>query len=115
MTTTATFTESVQRLRVPSRDRHGDPIGAAASTTIVGCIVWPRDGNASSGNEKTDSQDTVIIGLQVLMPSGTDITPTDQMLVRGQIYDVEGEPASHRSPFTGTSPGVLVSLKRVTG
>lgn len=110
------YGEMVTRLRGPGKDQYGDPLpGDPASTAIGNCALWPRDANAAGGNENTDFRDTVITGLMLLTPPGTDVQPTDRFTARGDTWEVDGEPAEWRSPLTGTDVGVLVALKRVEG
>lgn len=80
------------------------------TTTLTGVPVWPR--NAS---ELVQGQDTLITGLSALLPAGTVVTAIDSVDVYGQSYEIDGEPGIFQSPFTGTNPGVLVNLTRITG
>ena len=51
----------------------------------------------------------------VYLPTGTDITPADRVVVRGVTYEVDGDPADWRSPYSGWRPGLSVALKRFGG
>lgn len=106
-------TETITVVR-RSRDRNGDPT-ASASHDISGCVVQPRDGNGTGGNERTFTQSTVISGLSVWAPPGTDLLASDAVTYHGHSYEVEGEPGVYRSFVTGTDLGVYVALQRVTG
>lgn len=101
------ITETVTRLRAAGRDRNGDPTGDPSEVNIEGCVIWP-----TGSSEQTFQQDTVTSDYQVLMPPGTDVLPTDQIRWDGVVYDVDGEPGRYRNPFTGTDPGVLVTIRR---
>jgi hypothetical protein len=105
--------ETLTRVRPSARDGNGDPVAAPAELVIVGCVVWPV--TAATGAEKTSGQDTVIVGYAALLPPGSDVVATDQLRWRGLDYDVTGEPGVYATPFTGTDPGVHVSMRRVTG
>jgi hypothetical protein len=48
----------------------------------------------------------------VILPPGTPITTTDQMRVRGLLYDVDGTPEEVSDPTTTARPGVKVIGKR---
>lgn len=106
-------TETVTVLR-GGRDRNGDPTGGS-SHTLTGCVVQPRDGNGTGGNELTANQDTVITGLSLWAPADADLLPTDRITYRGLDYDVEGQPGVYRSFVTGAAVGVYAALRRVTG
>jgi hypothetical protein len=108
-------TETLVRVRAAGRDGHGDPTGTPGRVDVEGCVVWPSDGNATSGNEQNTNQTTVISGLTALLPPGTDALATDEWERDGVPYVQVGEPAVYVSPFTGDTPGVLIVLKRVTG
>ena len=91
----------------PSAERDWD---SATSTVIHGCAVAPR-----SSSELTDpGRLAVIVGLTVYLPAGSVVSPQDRMLVRGDLYEVDGEAGVWVSPFTGWSPGVEVALRRVS-
>lgn len=106
------FGETLTVLRSTGVDGNGDPLpGSAASTTVDGCAVWPR----GTSTETVAGQDTVIIGYSALLPPATDVLATDQIQWAGDLYEVEGEPGRYQSPLTGTQPGILVALRRVTG
>jgi hypothetical protein len=78
--------------------------------TVAGCAVWPTTSTETVGN-----QDTVIWGLTVLMPPGSDILATDKVTVRSVDYLVNGQPALFASPLTGTQSGIEVLLQATTG
>ena len=81
-----------------------------ASHAVTGCAIWP-----TVSTETVQGQDTVIWGLTVLMPPGTDVLSTDKVTVRGIDYLVNGEPALYQSPLTGTQSGIEVLLTTQTG
>jgi hypothetical protein len=110
--------ETVTLLRpgATTQDGYGNDVpGPDVETDIEGVAVSPRDGNASSGNENTQGRDQVISGFVIWLPAGTEMRPTDRVRVRGVVCEVDGEDGQWRSPFTGLSSPVQVSLKRVTG
>jgi hypothetical protein len=94
----------------PVRDVYGNDQLTTTNITVTGCVVWPR-----GSSEKTGNHDLVSTGITVLMPTGTVVKSTDRVQVAGVIYDVDGEPAEWRSPFTNLHSGVQVDLVRVTG
>ncbi|MER7794903.1 hypothetical protein [Streptomyces sp. NPDC097640] len=97
-------------------DEYGAGIpGPSEEIPVPGCGVAPRDGNAAGGNEQTQARDTVIIGLTLYAPAGTDLRPTDKVRVAGILYEVDGQAGVFRSPFTGSSGPVVAALERVTG
>ena len=72
--------------------------------------------NPGSSNEPTEvGRNAVITQPEVYAPTDADILAGDRLRIRGLVFDVEGDPADWRSPFTGWAPGLVVKLKRVEG
>ncbi|GAA2108182.1 hypothetical protein [Streptomyces synnematoformans] len=109
-------TVTVVRPGPPTQDEYGNDLpGVPTETEVAGCGIAPRDGNGAGGNEITDARDTVIIGLTLYAPAGTDLRATDQVRVGGILYDIDGEPGWFTSPFTGSFGPVVAALERVSG
>lgn len=90
-------------------DGYGDDTSTETSTTVTGAFA------PTSTAELTDGGDTVISQPQAYLPPGTVVTPTSVLVIRGNRYEVDGDPADWRQPFTGWNPGIAVPLRRVTG
>lgn len=109
-------TVTILRPGPPTRDEYGNDVpGTPSEISVPGCAVAPRDGSGAGSNEDTDARDTVITGLTLYAPYGTGIRATDQIRVGGDVYEVDGQPGSFRSPFTGSTGPVVVALRLVTG
>lgn len=109
-------TVTIVRPGPPTRDAYNNDVpGTPMETEVSGCGVAPRDGTGAAANELTEARDTVISGLILYAPYGTDIRATDQVRVGGELYEVEGLPGGFRSPFTGSTGPVVAALKLVTG
>jgi hypothetical protein len=97
--------ETIVIVRTPPRGRFGDPgAGGSPEVEVPECLVAPgssREQNFGAAQVDTD--------VSVYCPAGTEVLPTDQIRVRGDLFQVVGEPASWGS-F-----GVVVHLRRVTG
>jgi hypothetical protein len=107
---------TVTIVRPPALDPYGDPLpGAAVETTVSGCFVQSRGaGQPGASSELTDQRDTVITGMLVFMPSGTDVEPTDRVRWNGDLYAVEGEP-DRWDDIRGNAHHIEVQLRRVEG
>jgi hypothetical protein len=111
------FGETVVRQRATSvTDPYsGEATGASwdapSTLTIPGCGFNP----GQSSEPVQDARNAVITRPEVYAPSGADILAGDRLVVRGETFDVDGDPADWRSPFTGWRPGLVVPLKRVEG
>lgn len=106
------YGETVVRIRrTPGgRDPFGDPIGDTEERVdIPGCGVAPRQAGEQIGAGRI----AVTSGVTLYVPPGADVRPSDRFEVRGEEYEVDGEPAVWRSPFTGWEPGREVVLTRV--
>lgn len=108
---------TVLRGGTPTQDAYGNDVpGEDVETPYEGCAVWPRVSSvAVQTREELQARDQVIDGLYVLFPTGASVLATDRVRVRGDVYLVDGDPASYRSPLTGTALGPQVALTRVTG
>jgi hypothetical protein len=89
-----------------------DEYGGAATTTwtaedVPNCGVEPR-----FSTEDNVNQSTVAVGLTVFLPPDALVETTARLIVRDVEYEVIGEPADWRSPFTGWRPGLSVALER---
>lgn len=78
---------------------------------VSGVGVEPRPSN----EPVQDARNAVISGFTLYLPTGTVIGPQNRVVVRGGTYDVLGEAADWRNPFTGWAPGVVVQVERTAG
>lgn len=108
--------ETVTRQRAQTHtDRYGATVRdwslPPTEATLTDCAFNP----GQSSEPVQDARNSVITQPEVYAPSGSDILPGDRLVVRGKTYDVDGQPADWRSPFTGWTPGLVVALKIVEG
>jgi hypothetical protein len=83
-----------------------DPV----DTAVEDCLVAPR-----STSENLDGRTGVIIGITVYMPAGSDVAATDRLVIRGDEYDIDGEPGLWTSPGHSFVDGIEVAAKRSEG
>lgn len=111
------FGETVTRLRgAPATDPYsGQATGidwdTADELDIDGCGFNP----GQSSEPLQEARNAVLTQPEVYAPVGSDVLAGDRVVVRGKTYDVDGDPADWRSPFTGWQPGMVIALKRVEG
>ena len=109
--------ETIVRLRAQEaveRNRYGGAVtgwDSAVSAEIDGCAVSPR----FNPEDTALGRQGVIVGLTVYAPPGTDVLPTDRVVVRGVEYEVDGQPGEWTNPYDSLSRGVEFALKRVDG
>lgn len=93
-------------------DQYGDPIpGSVTESPIADSFFGPRTSSDVDGR----GRDGVTVGLNLFAPIGTDLDRTDQVKVDGELYDIDGEIAPWKHPWTGWEPGIVVALKRAEG
>lgn len=104
-------TVTIVRPGPATQDDYGNDVaGTPTEIDVAGVAVAPR-----TSTEDVQARDQVIEGLNVWLPAGTQVLATDRMRVRGVLYEVEGEAGHYRSPFTGFTGPVQLSLTRVAG
>jgi len=93
-------------------DARGNPTPAPPTTFNVEDVAV-----APAGSEE-DPQALgllVVTGYTLYLPYGTTLLPADRLTIRGvDGWQVEGDStvAGWRNPFTGETPGVVVSVRR---
>jgi hypothetical protein len=111
------FGETITILRAPyALDEYsGEVTGLnwmlATRITITGCGIAP----ASSSEPLRDSRSEVDSAVDVYVPVGSNIRAQDRLIIRGETWSVEGDPAVWSHPMTGWSPGIVVRAKKVDG
>lgn len=103
--TSAGNIETVVIVRPPGKDRFGDPLpGDPLLIPVPGCMFAP-----GPSAENLNGANQVTADGTVYAPAGTDARANDQVLVRGDLYEVDGKPRDW-----GAS-GVVIVLRLVTG
>lgn len=82
-----------------------------STTTVHGCSVQGQ----SSVEPRDGSSLRVATDMVVYVPAGTVVHAADTMTVRGQQYEVEGEPISETNAFTGSAGMIPVVVRRTSG
>lgn len=98
------FGETVTIVRGGGIDNMGDPIPGEPERPVDGCAVWP----GPTSEDVAAGRAPVRADFTVTMPTGTDVTRTDRLRIRGELCNVAGVPFDWRNPFTGWSPGMQV-------
>lgn len=95
---------------VTGQDADGNDVYADTDTATSGAFA------PQGSTELIQGQSTVLTHPTVYLEDGAPVpTAADQMTVRGQRYDIDGEPQVFHNPLTGYEPGAVVKLLRVTG
>jgi hypothetical protein len=81
------------------------------SLEVPGVAVEPKP----TGEPLEDARHRVVSGYTLYFPADVFPTPQQRVVVRGATYEIDGESAVWRSPFTGWTPGNVVQTKREVG
>lgn len=102
------MSETFTRIRPPGRGAFGDPLpGTGTQLDIPGCQFAPgasHESDPAGGGRQTITDGTVYA------PPGIDVVRTDQMRIRGVLFDVAGDPQDW-----GPDAGVVITVRKVTG
>ena len=104
-------TEVATRLRpTGAAGRHGER-AADVELRIEHCHFLPR----TSSESADPAANTVVVGMTLVAPGGTDLLATDRVRreLDGKVYEIEGEPGDYRKG--GRSKAVIAALVRVEG
>lgn len=98
-------TETFTVIRPVGKDRFGDPLpGTPQEFLLPGCLFAP--GPSTEPGFLSQQVDT---DGAVYAPPRSDVRPSDQMLVHGDLYQVVGKPQ------VWGSFGTVIALRLVTG
>lgn len=109
----------VKRTRRTTPNLDGNDVYTDTEFEVSDVVTWPSTsslvGQGLRIEMRTGDQSTAVASLQALLPPNTDVTAFDAVRIGDVLWEIEGDPSIYISPFTGTNPGVLVRLVRVTG
>ncbi|HET7388430.1 MAG TPA: hypothetical protein VFJ19_17390 [Nocardioidaceae bacterium] len=95
-------------------DRYGNPLPSTFHA-VTGCAFAPR---GESDEDNADRRAEVITSLSMFAADGADLAPQDVVIdptpYTGK-WQVEGDAAVWRNPYTGRTAGIAAVLKRVGG
>lgn len=98
-------TETVTVVRPTGRDKYGDPLpGTPVEFDVGGCLFAPGKSMELTNGSNIVEADAAIYG-----PSGMDVEATDKLRIRGQLYEVMGQPQNWGSA------GTVIPVRRTTG
>lgn len=108
------YGETVTRIRrqKTGEDRDNEPIYSDTETAVSGAgVAWgpSEEPLLIAGNPVT------VDATLYFWESSPDIKREDRIRVRGKVYEVAGDPADWRNPFTGWNAGLVVNLVRGEG
>ena len=100
-------TRTITVIRKPRVDRLSTPApGPPPEHDIEGCAVMPRTSHEEGRGW------VIVEGRMVVCPHGSDVLATDQVVVDGATWDVDGEPGDYETR-RGKPKATIVYLKRL--
>lgn len=98
---------TLTRLTSNTVDEYNLPVIIRTETTLNAGVA-PRTSTKTVGASET----TIVEGLTLYLPAGTEVLPTDEFTVRGVIYLMDGESFNWVNTFNDWASGVVVNLRR---
>ena len=106
------LTVTVRRFTAGEPDAHGDETGVWADLAeLRGCAFDP----GSSSEPRLPGQDRVVVEPTLYAAHDAPVVPQDRIIVQDVEYEVDGVARRWGNPFTGSSVGAVISLRRVDG
>lgn len=100
----------INRPTVTSRDSMGVEQRTGTTTTLTQIPFWQETTTVDVQGQTMVKEESYI-----LVPNGTNVDASDQFVINGGTYRVDGQPFPLVSPFSGTAPGIQIKLEQVTG
>lgn len=114
-------TVTINRMGVTGTDEYSDDVYGVVQAVPVQAVLVPlllkrapRATRPGGFSEDLEGEFVVASGYTMYVPADTVIAVTDQVLIDGELWNVDGVPGLLASPFTGVSL-LQVELNRVTG
>ncbi|MDJ0321661.1 hypothetical protein [Pseudarthrobacter sp. PS3-L1] len=84
---------------------------SATVLELEGVAIAP----SSSSETVADNRGQVITQMSIYCGVDQDVAEHDRIRDRNVLWEVQGEVAQWRNPFTGWAPGAEFSIRKVTG
>jgi hypothetical protein len=95
---------------VTGQDGDGNDVYGTVEVSTSGAFAPEGSIELVQGQATVISRPTIYLSLGAPTPAASD-----RVRVRGQLYEIDGEPLVFLNPFTGDQPGAVLRLERVTG
>lgn len=106
------LTVTVRRFTAGEPDAHGNDTGTWSDLALLkGCAFDP----GSSSEPRLPGQDRVVVEPTLYAAFDAPVIPQDRIIVQDVEYEVDGVARRWGNPFTGSSVGAVISLRRVDG
>lgn len=102
-----------RRQQQTGTDRYGNPVYEPVDTVLPERAGF--DPGGSREPVEVGREQTVTTPKLYFRRAYPDLNDTDQVLVRGVVFDIEGNPADWKSPFGSDVGGLVVELKKAEG
>ena len=106
------ITVEVVRRTVDGVDAYGNAVREESEPVeLAGCAYAPREGAEITAQGRLG----VLVDGTLYVPPGADVQADDVIVMGGRRFEVDGDPAEWRSPYSGVVRGIAVQLRRMEG
>lgn len=102
-----------RRQQQTGEDRYGNPVYGLVDTVLPERAAF--DPGGSREPVEVGRTQTVTTPKLFFPKAYPDLNETDQVVVRGEVFAIEGNPADWKSPFGSDVGGLVVELKKAEG
>jgi hypothetical protein len=101
--------ESVHLIRrnSVSVDEYGEPVFTTTEVELQALVA-----NRTSATLFEAAEISLVQGLRLFLPAGTEVLDDDKFRVRGKTYEQDGEAFDWRDGLGSWNPGVVVDLQK---
>lgn len=92
-----------------SVDEYGEPVFTTTEIDVQ-AIVANRTAMGTTLFEAGEI--SLVQGLRLFLPAGTDVQDDDRFRVRGKVYEMDGDAFDWRDGLGSWNPGVVVDLQK---
>lgn len=94
-------------------DRYGNPVYTPVDAVLPERAAF--DPGGSRDPVEVGREQTITTPKLYFPKAYPDLNDTDQVLIRGVVFDLEGNPADWKSPYGSDVGGLVVELKKAEG
>jgi hypothetical protein len=90
-----------------SVDEYGEPVFVLTEIDVQALVA-----NRTSATLFEAAEISLVQGLRLFLPAGTEVQDDDRFRVRGKVYEMDGDAFDWRDGLGSWNPGVVVDLQK---
>jgi hypothetical protein len=90
-----------------SEDEYGEPVFVLTEIDVQALVA-----NRTSATLFEAAEISLVQGLRLFLPAGTEVQDDDRFRVRGKVYEMDGDAFDWRDGLGSWNPGVVVDLQK---